>query len=812
MLDPVDVKIDHFSNGKNKKTAYALSIKTEANETIKDEGEFSVEPLWSEGTLEVSSVLLKKYSPYYRDKVLFDIEDGRLDLSTRYRYATGGKEPEINLSGLSVALKGLRLRKAGENQDFVKVPNFTINETEVDLTKRELTIGNVSTEKGELFVKRLSNGDVNLLTLTPPAPAPEEAPAKPKADGKPVEPEKPWLVSLKQVLIDKYTVRVEDQTTPSPVTLIAQNLRLKGENFSTAKNSKVKLAVSLLLNGKGTISTTGTISMEPLSADLKTELRDIDVDPFQPYFTDKVGIRVTGGAISTNGTLSLTSTKKEMIQTTYKGEASVTNFSSIDKLSGEDLLKFESLSLSDINAGYAPLSIAIKGVSLTNFYALVLVNAQGRINLQDVLAAEESKAEVKAAPARQEPAKVPPEEKEPSKHIKVDQVTLQGGRVDFVDKSVKPEFSARLSEMGGRVSGLSAEQNTTADVELRTKLNEYAPLEITGKINPLTDNLFVDLKARIKDLDLSPVTPYSGKYAGYTIEKGKLSVDVKYSIVNRKLESQNNIFIDQFTFGEKVESPQATKLPVRLAVALLKDRKGEIHLDLPVTGSLDDPQFSIWKIIVQILVNLIAKAATSPFALLGAAFGGGGEELSYVEFDYGSTTIAEPAMKKLDTVSKALQDRPSLELDIEGHVDMENDRDGLKQLLFRRKIKAQKLNEMVKKGEPTVPVDEVKIEPPEYEKYLKMAYKQEKFPKPKNFIGMAKDIPVPEMEKLMLTNTEVKEGDLRALASQRAMKVKDVILKSGKLEPERVFILEPKSLAPEKKEKIKASRVDFKLK
>jgi hypothetical protein len=365
--------------------------------------------------------------------------------------------------------------------------------------------------------------------------------------------------------------------------------------------------------------------------------------------------------------------------------------------------------------------------------------------------------------------------------------------------------------LGGRVSGLSAEQNTTADVELRGKINDYAPLEITGKINPLRDDLFVDLKARIDDLDLSPATPYSDKYAGYAIEKGKLSLDVKYSISKGKLDSQNNIFIDQFTFGDKVESPQATNLPVKLAVALLKDRKGEIKLDLPVTGSLDDPKFSVWHVIVHILVNLIAKAATSPFALLGAVFGGG-EELSYIEFDYGSTVITEPNLKKLDTVSRALQDRPSLKLDIEGRVDPENDREGLKQLLFNRKIKVQKLNEMVKKGQPAVPVDEVKIDPPEYDKYLKMAYKAEKFPKPKNFLGMAKDIPAPEMEKLMLTHTEVREEDLRPLASQRAMKVKDVILKSGKVEPERVFILEPKSLAPEKKEKIRASRVDFTLK
>ena len=317
---------------------------------------------------------------------------------------------------------------------------------------------------------------------------------------------------------------------------------------------------------------------------------------------------------------------KGQIKTAYAGDGSLSNFSSIDKATGEDLVKFESLSLSGMGVKLVPLSIDIKGIALTNFYALVSVSPEGRINLQDVMTTEGAKAEVPAAPsppATQVAASS--EQKAPSKQIKIDQVTLQGGKIDFMDKSVKPEFVTHLTEMGGRVSGLSAEQNTAADVELRAKLNDFAPFEITGKINPLRDDLFADIRARITDLDLSPATPYSGKYAGYAIEKGKLSVDVKYSIVNRKLDSQNSIFIDQFNFGDKIESPQATKLPVRLAVALLKDRKGEIKLDLPVTGSLDDPKFSVWRIILKIILNLVAKAATSPFALLGAAFGGGEE-------------------------------------------------------------------------------------------------------------------------------------------------------------------------------------------
>ncbi len=812
LLSPVEMKVDHFSNAKDKKSAYALSLKTEAKETIRIEGEFSMDPLASEGMVEVKSVPLKKYAPYYRDSILFDIQDGRLDLSTRYRYTKGKKEPEVYLSGISFLLNALRFKRAEENEDFLRIPNISIKNTDMDVTKKELKIGSFFTQKGEIFVKRLRNGEIDLLKLTPPPPTPAAAPPKGgRAEEKPKEPEKPWLISLKQMSVDNYTIRVEDRTPSEPVTIAAENLKLRGDNISTAKNSKGKLSLSLLLNKKGTISTTGTFGIDPMTADLKTDLKGIEIILLQPYLTEKIKIKVTGGTFSTSGNLSLGTTDKKEMKAIYRGEASLSSFSSIDKANAQDFLKWDSLSFSDLSVGYNPLSIDIAGISLTDFYSRVIMNADGTLNIQEAFKQEE--------PAKQSPPASPPpkqeqttpSQKESAKNIKIGAITLQGGRIDFSDRSVNPEYSSRLTEMGGRVSGLSSEETTLADLDLRGKLDDYAPLEITGKINPLKEDLYVDIKARFKDMELSPMTPYSGKYVGYTIEKGKLSFDLKYLINKRKLDSQNFIFLDQFTLGERVESPKATKLPVKLAIALLKDRKGEIKLDIPVTGSLDDPKFSVWGIILKIIINLISKAATSPFSLLGAIFGGG-EELSYVEFDYGSTVITEQNMKKIGTVMKALYDRPSLKMDIEGHVDLEKDKDGLRQYLFDRKLKAQKLNEMVKKGLPTIPVDDVKIEPPEYGKYLKMAYKEEKFPKPKNVLGMAKDIPGPEMEKLMLTHLEIKESDLRTLASQRAMKVKEAILKSGQVEPERVFILEPKSLGAEKKEKIKDSRVDFKLK
>jgi hypothetical protein len=360
------------------------------------------------------------------------------------------------------------------------------------------------------------------------------------------------------------------------------------------------------------------------------------------------------------------------------------------------------------------------------------------------------------------------------------------------------------------VSGLSSTETSVADVELRAKMNNSAPLEITGKVNPLKQDLFADVRARFTGMDLSPTSPYSGKYVGYSIEKGKLSFDLAYRIDKRKLDSENRIFVDQFTFGEKVDSPTATKLPVKLAVALLRDRNGEIHLDIPVTGSLDDPKFSIWRIILQIIGNLITKAVTSPFALLGAAFGGG-EDMQYVEFDPGRAAISDGGRKKIEALATALSEKPSLRLEIAGFVSPEADREGLKQYFLQRKVKAQKLNDMVKKGSAAMPVDEIAVAPAEYERYLTLAYRAEPFPKPRNIIGLVKSLPVPEMEKLMLTNIQAGDEELRQLASRRANAVKDTLLQSGKVEAERVFIVQPTGLTPEKKDNVRDSRVEFKI-
>ncbi|MDA8155020.1 MAG: DUF748 domain-containing protein [Actinomycetota bacterium] len=833
-LENINLGVDHLSTAPGKKAKANLSLQTESGEGAKFEGEFSLGPLASNGTLSLAGIRLKKYAPYYSKDVHFDLKDGDLAVSTEYNFKEGGNGPDFSLSGLSATVTSLKLRKRGEKRDFLQIPAVSVNGTSVDFAKRVATIGSVSTGKGVLVVER-RGGKMNIQGLISTA-GPVGRPAKAKKAPA-------FMVALKNISARDYTVRFNDATPQGPVNVVASRINFRGANISTARNARGRVSLSLVLNKSGVIKTYGSVITNPLSADMRLNVRGVGISPLQPYFTDRVKILVTSGEISLNGSLRASLSKGGAIKASYTGSASAGNFNSLDKAKGEEFLKWGSLYFGGIDAAYSPLYVHIKQVALTDFYSRLIINKDGSINIQGIVqskgeggkpahapkevggpAAEPYAMPEMAAPealgnssastlqnagAAEAAASSAPAQKT-GKLIKIDSVTFQGGIINFSDKHIEPNYSSSFLDVGGRISGLSSEENKFADVDLRGKLENYAPLEITGKINPLRDDLYVNLNVDFKNMDLSPLTPYSGRYLGYAISKGALSLNLHYLIVKKKLDAQNNILLDQFTLGNPVDSPKATKLPIKLAIALLKNRNGNIRLNVPVSGYLNDPEFSIGRIILRMLVNLMVKIATSPFTILGHLFGGG-EELSHVEFDYGSYALAPPGIKKLETIEKALADRPALKLEVEGHVDLARDKEGLMQYLFGNELKVQKLKDMIRHGQQAVPLDKIVIGKDEYAKYLTLAYKAAKFPKPRTFLGFTKKLPVPEMEKLMLTHIKVTTDDLRQLASKRALAVKNYIIKSGKVAPDRVFLVEPKSLAPEKKDNLKNSRVDFKL-
>jgi len=813
-LGDLRIDVDGVSTEAGKKADARISFSTESGETLELKGNLSLSPPGSEGTVALAQVVLKKYAPYYEDAVRFDVNAGTLDVRSGYSISGGDGAPEFRLSGMGASVSNLRLRQREEKEDFLVIPEFSLREAEVDSVKRQIAIGGIATAKGSVAVRRSTGGDTNVARLAPDVRHSAERTGTKGArtdSGGEKPSESPWGIAVKETVVDRYSVRFEDRTTDPPVEIALDRLRLTAENIATGGKQRGKFSFATLYNRQGSVSLGGTFSVDPPSVKAKFQARNLPIGPMQPYYTERVKILLTGGSISAEGNVSVDAPKGKPVSAGFRGEVSVNDFSSLDKALEEDFLKFAGLHFGGVEVAYNPTSVAIREISLTDFYSRIIVNPDGTLNVQGIVAKEgagRDNTAQKAAPSSAAPADnaaqatgVP---------VRIDTVTLQGGAVNFSDKYIKPNYSASLVEVGGRVSGLSSEESQLADINLRGKLENSAPLEIVGKINPLAKDLFLDLKVDFRDMDLSTLSSYSGRYTGYGIQKGKLTLNLKYHIEKRKLDSENKVFLDQFTFGDAVDSPDATKLPVRLAVALLKDRNGEIHLDLPVTGSIDDPKFSVWGVVWQIVKNLLVKVATSPFALLGAIFGGG-EELSYLEFDPGSSVIPASGTAKLGNLVKMLTDRPALKMEIEGHVDIEKDREGMRERIFRRKVAARKLADLAKTGQPAPALDNVRVETAEYPKYLTLAYKAEKFPKPRNFIGMAKDLPVPEMEKLMLTHIQVTDDDLRRLAVERASHVRDHLVAVGKVEAERVFLVAPKSLPPERKEKLRDSRVDFRI-
>lgn len=753
--------------------------------------------------IDVKNLNIPYYLSYIPLEMNFNVASGSIDAKSSISFIQYTEsEPSLSLEGV-VTFRDILLNDLGGKHIF-SMPRAEIRIAGSDVFSRKVHLTGIAVDSPSLTVIRTSDGLINILGLIPAVEDKKEE----------VSSGRPFILNADEITLNNGSVSFADLVPKPSFKTDISKIDLKVSGFTNESGKKVSLdSLSLDLLKKGHFTAAGGFYISPMEGEVTFELKDADIPLLHPYYADKIAIILTRGNLSVSGTALFGTSPEKGLSASYKGKAMLTDFASVDAVNTDDLLKWRSLYFGGIDAKLEPLSLSVKEISLTDFYSRIIVNEDGTLNLQKIMVKSPSEEALKSDAVKDEAqdkkdSGTAPSEKIP---INIGRVTLQAGTINFSDRFVKPNYTASFTEMGGRISGFSSKEDSAGEVDLKGKFENYSPLEITGKINPLSDDLFVDLKVAFRDMDLSPVTPYSGKYLGYTIQKGKLSLDLKYLIVKKKLDSQNNVFIDQLTFGESVESPDATKLPVRLAIALLKNRKGEIDLDIPVSGSIDDPEFSIGRIILKILVNLITKAATSPFALLGSIFGGG-DELSYVQFEYGSHALSEQALQKLDTVINALYERPALKMEIEGHVDTENDMEGLRQYIFNKKIKSQKLKEMIKKGEAAIQVDDVTVQPDEYEKYLKMAYKDEKFPKPRNIIGMAKDLPVTEMEKLMLTHIEVNESDMRQLAGRRALAIKEYLLGSEKIEGERIFLVEPKTLQPEKKENVKDSRVDFRLK
>ncbi|MEO7241529.1 MAG: DUF748 domain-containing protein [Variovorax sp.] len=498
---------------------------------------------------------------------------------------------------------------------------------------------------------------------------------------------------------------------------------------------------------------------------------------------------------------------------------------------GEELLNWKTLNLRGLKVALAPGQAPAIGVSetaLSDFFARIILFPDGRLNLQGLVKSD-------AAPA-------PSAASEPDRSIAaagraatantagtaakavidIGPVSLVNGRIYFSDLLIKPNYSANLSDLTGKLGAFSSRlpPNGTpemAALELRGRTEQSASIEIKGKLNPLAKPLELDIKGQVKDLELPPFSPYSVKYAGHAIDRGKLSMDVHYVVQpDGRITATNQLVLRQLVFGDKVEGAP-NSLPVKLAVALLADRNGVIDLDLPISGSLDNPQFSIWDVLGTSIGNLLSKAITAPFSLLAKALGGGAsaDALDSVAFAPGRATLTAKAKEGLDKVAKALEERPELKLSITGSASM-TEREAIKQRRLAQLLEDEKHREPVADRQekpaanappetdgasssaaavitpaPTPPSSPSSVAGSEAADgrtaLLRQALKRFDVPQPQGDDGKPKALTPAEMESLLLAQIEVDQASIRELAVQRGVAVRDYLAANKGLQP-RLFL------------------------
>jgi len=732
--------------------------------------------------------------------VLESILPGKL--SQIIHQAVSIEKIRINPYALSFSIENLAIQAKEGEEPFLSLGTFHINFQVKSLLQRAVICKELLVEEPFIHIKKDQQGDINIRSLI--AALGKDGNAESANQSKAKKETAIPVVRLDSITVSAGKIIFSDDSLRSvrdPVTMGIQNLKVTGKNISTDPDSHGDLVLTFEDELGGTVSVNGPVGFLPLSADLQFTVDGYHIIPFRDHIVEYVRMIIEDGTIATRGTITINESPEGQVMAAYKGTATVSDFSSVDQATKDRFIEFTTLCFRNIDAGYNPGFLKIDKIDLFGFYAGLIMNPDKTVNALSMLKKTETQADTTEEKSRKlfDP-------------MIIREISLENGHVSFSDRSITPVYSTDLISIEGTISGLSSAEARRTTLAFRGKLDKTVPVEISGEMDPFSEDLSADVRITLDNKDLSPLTPYSGKYLGRVIDKGKITLNLKYQIDGKKLVSRNKIFIDQLTLGKKVDSPDAVTLPVELGIALLKNRKGEIDLDVPVTGKIDDPEFSVGYFILKILGNIIEKAVTAPFALIGSVFGGG-EELGYVEFDFGSSIITEKNAKKIDVLVAALYDRPLLKLDIEGHVDVSNDMESLRRAVLEKKVQSARYDDYIAKGLPSPSAEKIDLQPEEYRRYLIMTYMTEEAVRQvKVTAGEIEKRNTEEIEQLVLNSIVVTEGDLRRLAYERASRVREYILQSGKVEAERIFLVEPHSLQIEATENIKSSEVRFYLK
>ncbi|WP_338484593.1 DUF748 domain-containing protein [Pseudomonas trivialis] len=789
LYDKLDFELKNLSTLPEDNADMTLVAAGPAGGQIDWKGNFSLVPITSEGTLKVTDGKMKAWWPYVRDALPLVLEDGVLNFDTHYTFSLT-KETELKLTNTTASIAPFAI-KAPDGRPLVRLERLDVSDTTVDLARQQVVVGKIRSNKLETWAAREADGQLDWQKLfasqpNKPARAPEPASAPATADSPkpaPAAPSKPWQVLLKDVQLRNYQVHLADRQAQPAVALELGPLNVDVQNFDSLNQKPFTLKLDSGLGKQGKLQASGEVNLNPVSARLKVNTQDIDLRVAQSYISPFIRLELRSGMLGSNLDVNLTSTDPLKLQVT--GRAQVDQLHTLDTLKTRDFLKWQRLVLEGVNYQHGD-SLSIDKVNLLQPYARFMINDDRTTNIDDLLIPQPANSGAKSS------AK-PAASKDKPLAIRIGQVAINDGSANFADFSLTPNFATAVQQLNGQIGTIDSRQGKPTSVDIKGKVDRYAPVTIKGSVNPFDPMAALDIATSFKRVELTTLTPYSGKFAGFRIRKGRLNLDLHYVITKGQLKAENKVVVEQLQLGEKVDSADAVDLPIRLAIALLKDTNGRISLELPVSGDLNNPQFSVMPIVWQTLRNLVARAATAPFKFIGGLVtGGSSEDLGSVSFAAGSSDLDKGTENALNTLAKALKERPALRLEIEGTAAASSDGPFLAHERLEREYQYNYYKILQRRGDK-VPAQASLLEVPEKEKapLLEGIYRTRlKQQPPTEWKGLSDAERAAKLRDGVLTFWSASDVLLRQLGQDRASTIKDYLVDKGQLEDDRVYFID----------------------
>lgn len=773
-LEPVDLEMTGFRPSSRETTDFDLRAGTSAGERIEANGTVGLHPLRIRGSVRLAGLAVDRYAPYYRPFFQGSVAGGRCDLGLDLRLDI--QEEVLRFERVNASLRGLSL-EAAQGGRVLDLDELAVREAAVDVTQRSAVVGRIRARGGNATIVRGADGAVNIASLLPERVPEPDIPV-------PVPNRGMWQMTLERVDLNGLQAEFTDRSVPSPARLRVALAGLAAQGLSTRSGSPGSLNATLRIGSGAKLRLDGEVGLSPPSGRLRLSLSDLDLQTMQPYLETLVDLDVQG-LLDAQGDVRIRGDASGSPDAAYGGSAQIVDFATSVPESDTNLLSWGRLGIEGITAGTGPARFSAESVELGDAHIHLRIREDGSTNLPRLLGRTE----------RTEPRRTGAPDAAPV-YLAVGETTLSRGSFSFRDLRLSPGFRMSVSQIEGLIGRLATNRKEGAPVSLKGLVAGQGPVRVNGTVEPLAEPPSADLELRLSNVGLPPFSPYAGRYIGYTVKRGKLYLDTQAAIRGRTLTSDNRIVLDRFELGSRVRSPVAVNAPVKLGLALLKNREGKIRITKEVGGDLSDPAFTVGDIVMRVFVNVVAKAATSPFAFLGAVFGGG-QDVSRIEFEPGEASLRPKARKKARTIAEAMYERPALKIELLGMADADADRSALREARFRRLLREQKRQDLEESGEPAPPLGDIRIAPGEYERYLWRAYKAAPMEKPETFLGRPKKIPAREQEKRLRAHIEVTRADLHELARQRAETVRGIILGAAPVESDRIFVLNPEVVSDE---------------